>query len=125
MSKRNNELTEEKLQSQIQADKQVYQDIHWKLMEVEYRRYRECINFIFELKKECPKYHVPGQKPYTEFSIDVSKFKCLKGKTDDEIEKVSLLGERAIQWEDLDIQIGLDDLLMSVQLRENWIEILK
>ena len=40
---------------------------------------------------------------------------------DDEIEKVSLLGERAIQWEDLDIQIGLDDLLMSVQLRENWL----
>lgn len=117
-----NKLTEGRLQDQIKAAKEAYQNIHWKIFHVEYWESTKSLLLLFELKK---KYRVSGQKHRTSFAVEIQEFKCLSELDEKEIEKVSLLGERAIQWEDLDIQIGLDDLLMSVQLRENWLNSLK
>lgn len=122
MSKWKNELIEEKLQDQIQAARQVYQNVHWRVFQVEYWESTKSLLLLFELKEE---YRISGQKHRTSFAVEIQEFKCLSELDEKEIEKVSLLGERAIQWEDLDIQIGLDDLLMSVQLRENWSNSLK
>lgn len=115
-------FNEEMLYGKIKAAKEKYKEPHWKIFEVEYWKSTKSLNLLFELEK---KFRVPGQKYFTGFVVEISEFKCLKGKTDEEIEKVSLLGDRAIQWEGLDIQIDLEDLLLSVQLRENWLNSLK
>jgi len=115
-------LNNQELQDQIKVAKEKHKEIYWKIFEVEYWKSTKSLNLLFELEKE---YRVSGQKHFTGFTVEISEFKCLKGKTEEQIEKVSLLGDRAIQWEELDIQIDLEDLLTSIQLRENWLNSLK
>ena len=117
-NKWDSEFTVDKLRDQIVAAKNEYQKLHWKVLSVECRESVREVDLTFELKKE---YKLEDCHEYTYYTLDIYNFKIFKNKTDEEIEKVSLLGERAIQWKDLDIEIGLNDLLMSIQLRENWL----
>lgn len=107
-------FNEEKLYWEIKAAKEKYKEIYWKVTKVHHHDYRLEITLKSkkEDKEEC-KY------------IPVNCFKCLEGKSIWDIKEVSLLGERAIQWEKLDIQIGLDNLLLSVQFYDEWLESLK
>lgn len=89
---------------------------------VECRKPIREVYLTFELKEE---YRLQDCHHYNFYILDIYDFKIFKDKTEEEIGKVSLLGERAIQWKDLDIQIGLEGLLLSIQLRENWLNNLK
>ena len=93
-------------------------EIHWKAIRVDYWPSTKNVKILFELDR---RYRREGYRYLCDFVFGISDCKFLKGKTEEEIAKVSLLGDSAIQWEELDIQIGLDDLLMSIQLRENWL----
>jgi hypothetical protein len=115
-------FNEEKLYWEIKAAKEKWKEIYWKVSSVSCRKDVREIDLTFELKEE---YRLEDCHCYDSYVLDIYNLKIFKGKTGEEIEKVSLLGERAIQWEELDIQINLDDLLMSIQLRENWLNSLK
>jgi len=110
MSEWNFELTED----QIEIAKNKYKEIYWEVVSVGHYDYR--FEILLRSKKdgkqECK--HTP-----------VGYFKCLQGKSDWEIKNVSVLGERAIQWENLDIQIDLELLLQATQLEHEWLEDLK
>lgn len=110
MSKWDNELTEEKLRDQIKTAKGKWKEQKIKLKEVYYED--ECLCFVvLDEMKDIERL----------LSFHKTRFKCLIGVSDEDIAKVSLLGDRAIQWEDLDIQICLDKLLDGIQLKEEWL----
>lgn len=111
MSKWDSELTEEKLQDQIKAAKDRFKEQKIKLKEVYYED--ECLHFIIsDEMKDIERL----------LSFHKTKFRCLIGISDEDISRVSFLGDRAIQWKDLNIQIGLDKLLDGIQLKEEWLE---
>lgn len=115
-------FNEEKLYWEIKAAKEKYKEIHWKVSSVSCRKNVRELDLTFELKEE---YRLEDCHYYDSYVLDIYNLKIFKDKTGEEIEKVSLLGDRAIQWEELDIQIGLEDLLMSIQLKEDWLNSLK
>lgn len=71
---------------------------------------------------ECLYFIISGNKGPKLLWFNKKDFKCLKGVSDENIAKVSLLGDRAIQWEELGIQIELDKLFDGIQLKEDWCE---
>jgi len=91
--------------------------MHWKIEGVTYFPSTKSIELIFYLKDE---YRSDTSINIFPYAIPVIDFKCLIDKTEEEITKVTLLGEEAIQWEKLDIHVGLEKLLMSIQLLEEW-----
>jgi hypothetical protein len=106
----NLELTKE----QIKIAKDKYKEIYWEVVNVQHHDYR--LEILLRSKKdgkqECK--HIP-----------IGYFKCLQGKSDWDLKGVNVLGERAIQWENLDIQIDLELLLQAIQLEHEWLEDLK
>jgi len=112
------DFNEEKRRWEIKAAKEKWKEIHWKVSSVSCRKDVREIDLTFELKEE---YRLEDCHYYDSYVLDIYNLKIFKDKTGEEIEKVSLLGERAIQWKELDIHIGLEDLLLSIQLRENWL----
>lgn len=97
-------------------------EIHWKAVRVDYWPSTKNVVILFELDR---RYRQEGYRYLCDFVFDVSYYKFLKGKTEEEVAKISLRGDKVVQWEELGIQIDLDDLLMSIQLRENWLNNLK
>jgi len=91
--------------------------MHWKVVSVTYFPSTKSIELIFYLRDE---YRSETSISIFPYAFPVIDFKCLVGKTEEEIAKVTLLGEEAIQWEELNIHIGLEKLLMSIQLLEEW-----
>jgi hypothetical protein len=107
MSKWDSELTEEKLKDQIKAAKEKWKEQKIKLEEVYYED--ECLYCI-----------ISGNRGGKLLWFNKREFKCLKGVSDRDIAKVILLGDRAIQWKELDIIIGFDKLFEGIQLQEDW-----
>lgn len=109
-SKWDSQLTKENLQNQIKPAKEKWKELYWKVVEVSY--YGKGGDIVVWLSDG------NGRKRVERIFKDTTK--CLKCLTEEEVAKVTLLGDRAIQWEELDIQLGLEKLLMFVQLREEW-----
>ena len=107
MSMWDSELTEEKLKDQIKAAKKKWTEQRIKLEEVYYED--ECLYCI-----------ISGNRGAKLLWFNKREFKCLEGISDKDITKVSLLGDRAIQWEELNISIGFDKLFEGIQLQEDW-----
>jgi len=111
-------FNEKKLYWEIKATKEKYKEIYWVLHKVEYNPATTQLEITLVNQN--------NSKGEVEiYYLDVASIKCLRGKTEEEIVKVSLLGERDIQWKELDIKLGLEKLLMSVQLLEEWVKSLK
>jgi hypothetical protein len=106
------EFTEEQLREEIRVAKEKWKEQKIKLENVYYED--ECLHFV-----------ISGNKGAKLLWFNKRDFKCLKGLSDENIKKVKPLGNRAIQWEELDIEIGLDKLFDGIQLKEEWVESLK
>lgn len=108
-SKWDSELTEEKLQDQIEAAREIWRQQRIKLEEVYYEN--ECLYFVISGGTYTAKLRWFNKR----------EFKCLEFLSDEQIAKVKPLGDRAIQWEEQDIQICLDRLFDGIQLVDDWI----
>lgn len=115
MSKWDNELTEEKLKNQIKAAKDKWKELKWKIIKVEY----ECFNETFYL------YFINDKGQEDLYCFEKNQVKVLQNFADNELLKVSVLGERAIQFKELDIQIGVEELLYGLQTVNSWLNSLK
>lgn len=103
------ELTEEKLQDQIKAAKEKWKEQRIKLEEVCYEN--DCLYFVIS----------GGVYTAKLLWFNKRKFKCLENLSDEDIAKVKPLGDRAIQWEDQNIQLSLDRLFDGIQLKDEWL----
>lgn len=113
MSKWSSELTEEKLKDQITSAKEKYKSFRVRVVEVSYDPENQQISLVVEDDRVANKTYL--------YLYDKTEFKCLERVSDEDLKEVSLLGSRAIQWEKLDIQIGLDKLLEGIQIMHNWL----
>lgn len=114
MSKWDSELAKLASKDQIEAAKEKWKMQKVKLIKVYYED--DCLHFIILNK-------ILNIQQALCFSK--RKFKCLNGFSDEDIAQVELLGDRAIRWEKLDIDLGLDKLLDGIQLKCEWLEDLK
>lgn len=104
MSNWNSELTKEN-----------YKQLKLKITRVEYEPFNESFYLYFIDEKE--------QEDI--YCLEKNSIKVLKNLTDKELLKVNILGERAIQFEEVDIQIELDGLLNGLQMINSWLDALK
>jgi|SRR4028119_2455680 hypothetical protein len=105
----------EDLQNQVKAAKEKYKELKVKVTKVDYDPFNETfyIYFVYE----------SGQEDI--YCFEKSQIKCLENLADNELLKVSALGERAIQFEELDIQIGVEELLYGLQIINSWLHSLR
>ena len=102
----------------MKSAKEKYKEIYWAIYKAEYNPTNAQLEITL-INQNSDKGEVEI------YYLDVANIKGLKSKTEEEIAKVSLLGERDIQWKELDIKLGLEKLLMSVQLLEEWVKSLE
>lgn len=105
------ELTEEKLQAQIVSAKSKYQELKFELSGVEYRDGYIWVYF--------------SQGKNANFNFSVTGVKCLEVLTEEQLIKVELLGTRAIRWEEQNIDLGLEEILLAGQMIQNWLDNLR
>lgn len=112
MSKWDSEITEEKLQDQIKAAKEAWKKLRFKVEKVYYSPIDKHFYFYISDSEGVGRH----------YSYSTSLFKCLENLSEKELAEVTLLGNRAIEWERLDIQICLDKLLDGIQMIDDWMK---
>jgi hypothetical protein len=114
-NKWDSEFTEEKLQDQIKAAKSKWKELRFKVAKVEYQPF----NGYFYL------YFTDGEGQEDIYTFEKNQIKVLENVEDSELVKIAVLGDRAIQLEELNIQIGVEELLYGLQTINNWLKGIK
>jgi len=109
------ELTEEKLQDQIRAAKEKSKQLRFKVTKIEYQPFNKYFYLYF--------IDDGGQEDI--YAFEKSQVKVLESIDDEQLLKINVLGDAAIQLEELDIHIGVEELLYGLQTINSWLKGLK
>jgi hypothetical protein len=102
-------------ENQIKVAKEKWKELKFKVTKVEYLPFNERFYL----------YYADGEGQEDIYCFEKNQIKVLENITDTELLKITTLGDRAIQLEELDIQISVEELLYGLQTINSWVKGLK